>query len=103
MLLIIRGRLESSATDSDRMWFYNRGLLKEGNFCCEELLTWALDPKAGANFPLSMRAVKAISEVKAFVLRAEELKFIVVQFWWLHSTTAAADDSGRPSSCDYLS
>ncbi|CAL5092252.1 unnamed protein product [Urochloa decumbens] len=85
MLFIIRGRLESSTTDGGRMGFYNRGLLKEGDFCGEELLTWALDPKAAANFPLSTRTVRAISEVEAFALRAEELKFVSGQFRRLHS------------------
>jgi cyclic nucleotide gated channel len=85
MLFIIRGRLESSTTDGGRMGFYNRGLLKEGDFCGEELLTWALDPKAGANFPLSTRTVRAISEVEAFALRADELKFVAGQFRRLHS------------------
>ncbi|CAN6361903.1 unnamed protein product [Urochloa humidicola] len=85
MLFIIRGRLESSTTDGGRTGFYNRGLLKEGDFCGEELLTWALDPKAAANFPLSTRTVRAISEVEAFALRAEELKFVSGQFRRLHS------------------
>ena len=85
MLFIIRGRLESSTTDGGRTGFYNRGLLKEGDFCGEELLTWALDPKAAANFPLSTRTVRAISEVEAFALRAEELKFVAGQFRRLHS------------------
>ncbi|KAL6847128.1 hypothetical protein ACP4OV_022981 [Aristida adscensionis] len=85
MLFIIRGRLESSTTDGGRTGFYNRGLLKEGDFCGEELLTWALDPKAGANFPLSTRTVRAISEVEAFALRADELKFVAGQFRRLHS------------------
>jgi len=85
MLFIIRGRLESSTTDGGRMGFYNRGLLKEGDFCGEELLTWALDPKAGTNFPLSTRTVRAISEVEAFALRADELKFVAGQFRRLHS------------------
>ncbi|XP_062205712.1 putative cyclic nucleotide-gated ion channel 8 [Phragmites australis] len=85
MLLIIRGHLESFATDDGHMGFYNWGLLKERDFCGEELLTWALDPKAGANFPLSTRTVWAISEVEAFALRVEELKFVAGQFRWLHS------------------
>ncbi|XP_062227654.1 putative cyclic nucleotide-gated ion channel 8 [Phragmites australis] len=76
MLLIIRGRLKSFATDGGRMGFYNRGLLKEGDFCGEELLTWVLDPKAGTNFLLSTCTDRAISEVEAFALRTEELKFV---------------------------
>ncbi|GAB2293673.1 Putative cyclic nucleotide-gated ion channel 7 [Dionaea muscipula] len=85
MLFIIRGHLESETTDGGRSGFYNRGLLKEGDFCGEELLTWALDPKAAGNLPLSTRTVKALTEVEAFALRAEELKFVASQFRRLHS------------------
>ncbi|GMH15887.1 hypothetical protein Nepgr_017728 [Nepenthes gracilis] len=85
MLFVIRGHLESETTDGGRSGFYNRGLLKEGDFCGEELLTWALDPKAGGNLPSSTRTVKALTEVEAFALRAEELKFVASQFRRLHS------------------
>ncbi|XP_021894102.1 putative cyclic nucleotide-gated ion channel 7, partial [Carica papaya] len=85
MLFIIRGRLESVTTDGGRSGFFNRGLLKEGDFCGEELLTWALDPKAGSNLPSSTRTVKALTEVEAFALVAEELKFVASQFRRLHS------------------
>ncbi|XP_030523545.2 probable cyclic nucleotide-gated ion channel 5 [Rhodamnia argentea] len=85
MLFIIRGRLESVTTDGGRSGFFNRGLLKEGDFCGEELLTWALDPKSGSNLPSSTRTVKAITEVEAFALVAEELKFVASQFRRLHS------------------
>ncbi|KAE8710926.1 putative cyclic nucleotide-gated ion channel 8 [Hibiscus syriacus] len=85
MLFVIRGRLESVTTDGGRSGFYNRGLLKEGDFCGEELLTWALDPKAASNLPLSTRTVMALTEVEAFALVAEELKFVSSQFRRLHS------------------
>ncbi|KAL4340756.1 hypothetical protein GQ457_08G008620 [Hibiscus cannabinus] len=85
MLFIIRGRLESVTTDGGRSGFFNRSLLKEGDFCGEELLTWALDPKTGANLPTSTRTVKALTEVEAFALTAEELKFVAGQFRRLHS------------------
>lgn len=85
MLFIIRGRLESVTTDGGRSGFFNRGLLKEGDFCGEELLTWALDPKAMANLPSSTRTVRALNEVEAFALEAEELKFVASQFRRLHS------------------
>ncbi|KAF2317021.1 hypothetical protein GH714_010621 [Hevea brasiliensis] len=68
-----------------RSGFFNRSMLKEGAFCGEELLTWALDPKSGANLPSSTRTVKAITEVEAFALIAEELKFVASQFRRLHS------------------
>ncbi|XP_020222969.1 probable cyclic nucleotide-gated ion channel 5 isoform X1 [Cajanus cajan] len=85
MLFIIRGRLESVTTDGGRSGFFNRGFLKEADFCGEELLTWALDPKAGSNLPSSTRTVKALTEVEAFALTAEELKFVASQFRRLHS------------------
>ncbi|XP_076888516.1 putative cyclic nucleotide-gated ion channel 5 isoform X1 [Bidens hawaiensis] len=85
MLFIIRGRLESVTTDGGRSGFFNRSLLKEGDFCGEELLTWALDPKSGANLPSSTRTVKALREVEAFALPADELKFVASQFRRLHS------------------
>ncbi|KAG6499813.1 hypothetical protein ZIOFF_039605 [Zingiber officinale] len=85
MLFIIRGRLESITTDGGRSGFFNRTLLQERDFCGEELLTWALDPKAGCNLPTSTRTVKALNEVEAFALNADELKFVASQFRRLHS------------------
>ncbi|KAE8699310.1 putative cyclic nucleotide-gated ion channel 8 [Hibiscus syriacus] len=71
MLFFISGRLKSVTTDGGRSGFFNRGLLKEGDFCGEELLTWALDPKASSNLPLSTRTVMALTEVEAFSLEAQ--------------------------------
>ncbi|XP_021715227.1 probable cyclic nucleotide-gated ion channel 5 [Chenopodium quinoa] len=85
MLFIIRGRLESETTDGGRSGFLNRSSLKEGDFCGDELLTWALDPRSGSNLPSSTRTVRAITEVEAFALEAEELKFVASQFRRLHS------------------
>ncbi|XP_057474458.1 probable cyclic nucleotide-gated ion channel 5 [Actinidia eriantha] len=85
IFFIIRGRLESVTTDGGRSGFFNRGFLKEGDFCGEELLTWALDPKAGSNLPPSTRTVKALTEVEAFALIADEVKFITSQFRRIHS------------------
>ncbi|GFY80749.1 cyclic nucleotide-gated channel 6 [Actinidia rufa] len=85
MLFIICGCLESVTTDGVKCGFFNRSLLKEGDFCGEELLTWALDPKSGSNLPSSTRTVKALMEVEAFALIAEELKFVASQFRRLHS------------------
>ncbi|KAG2408078.1 Cyclic nucleotide- and calmodulin-regulated ion channel 9 [Vigna angularis] len=85
MLFIIRGRLESVTTDGGRSGFFNRSFLKEADFCGEELLTWALDPKSGSNLPSSTRTVKALMEVEAFALTADELKFVASQFRRLHS------------------
>ncbi|QHO56838.1 cyclic nucleotide-gated ion channel 17 isoform X2 [Arachis hypogaea] len=85
MLFIIRGRLDSSTTNGGRTGFFNSIILRPGDFCGEELLSWALLPRSTTNLPSSTRTVKALSEVEAFALRAEDLKFVANQFRRLHS------------------
>ncbi|KAK9275144.1 hypothetical protein L1049_022403 [Liquidambar formosana] len=85
MLFIIRGRLESSTTNGGRTGFFNSITLRPGDFCGEELLEWALLPKSTLNLPSSTRTVRALVEVEAFALRAEDLKFVANQFRRLHS------------------
>ncbi|XAR69963.1 hypothetical protein NMG60_11001751 [Bertholletia excelsa] len=85
MLFIIRGRLESSTTNGGRTGFFNSITLRPGDFCGEELLSWALLPKSTINLPSSTRTVRALVEVEAFALRAEDLKFVASQFRRLHS------------------
>ncbi|KAG2662149.1 hypothetical protein PVAP13_1KG529600 [Panicum virgatum] len=85
MLFIIRGKLESSTTNGGRTGFFNSITLKPGDFCGEELLGWALVPKPTTNLPSSTRTVKALIEVEAFSLQAEDLKFVASQFRRLHS------------------
>lgn len=85
MLLIIRGKLESSTTNGGRTGFFDSTTLRPGDFCGEELLQWALLPKSSVNLPSSTRTVRALVEVEAFALRAEDLKFVANQFRRLHS------------------
>lgn len=85
MPFIIRGHLDSYTTDGGRTGFFNSCRIGPGDFCGEELLTWALDPRLTAALPCSTRTVKAVSEVEAFTLRAEDLKFVASQFRRLHS------------------
>ncbi|XP_010929224.1 probable cyclic nucleotide-gated ion channel 14 isoform X2 [Elaeis guineensis] len=85
MLFIIRGRLESSTTNGGRTGFFNSITLRPGDFCGEELLAWALVPKSSVSLPSSTRTVRALVEVEAFALRAEDLKFVANQFRRLHS------------------
>ncbi|KAL7232516.1 hypothetical protein ACSBR2_010519 [Camellia fascicularis] len=85
MLFIIRGQLESSTTNGGRSGFFNSITLRPGDFCGEELLTWALMPNSSLNLPSSTRTVRTLSEVEAFALRAEDLKFVANQFKRLHS------------------
>lgn len=85
MLFIIRGQLESSTTNGGRSGFFNSITLRSGDFCGEELLTWALMPSSSLSLPSSTRTVRALTEVEAFALRAEDLKFVSGQFKRLHS------------------
>lgn len=85
MLFIIRGTLESSTTNGGRTGFFNSITLRPGDFCGEELLSWALLPKSTLNLPSSTRTVRALGEVEAFALQAEDLKFVANQFRRLHS------------------
>ncbi|XP_043709390.1 probable cyclic nucleotide-gated ion channel 14 [Telopea speciosissima] len=85
MLFIIRGRVESSTTNGGRTGFFNSITLRPGDFCGEELLAWALLPKSTVNLPCSTRTVRALTEVEAFALQAEDLKFVANQFRRLHS------------------
>ncbi|KAK7324930.1 hypothetical protein VNO77_28885 [Canavalia gladiata] len=85
MLFIIRGHLDSYTTNGGRVGFFNSCRIGPGDFCGEELLTWALDPRPSVILPSSTRTVKAISEVEAFALIAEDLKFVASQFRRLHS------------------
>lgn len=85
MLFIMRGRLLTITTNGGRTGFFNSEYLKAGDFCGEELLTWALDPQSSTNLPISTRTVRALAEVEAFALMADDLKFVASQFRRLHS------------------
>lgn len=85
MLFIIRGVLDSYTTNGGRTGFFNSCRIGPGDFCGEELLTWALDPRPSIMLPSSTRTVKALSEVEAFALKVEDLKFVAGQFRRLHS------------------
>lgn len=85
MLFVIRGNLDSYTTNGGRTGFFNSCRIGPGDFCGEELLTWALDPRPSIILPSSTRTVKSISEVEAFALIAEDLKFVASQFRRLHS------------------
>ncbi|KAB1226216.1 putative cyclic nucleotide-gated ion channel 15 [Morella rubra] len=85
MLFIIGGRLESYTTNGGRSGFFNSCRIGPSDFCGEELLTWALNPVPDVVLPLSTRTVKSITEVEAFALVAEDLKFVASQFRKLHS------------------
>lgn len=87
MIFIIRGRLNSYTTNGGRADFFNSCLIAPGDFCGEELLTWALDPRSNSTItlPSSTRTVIAITDVEVFALVAEDLKFVAFQFRRLNS------------------
>lgn len=80
MLFIMRGKVATMTTNGGRTGFFNSLFLMPGDFCGEELLTWALDPNSSSNLPTSTRTVETISEVEAFALKADDLKFVASQF-----------------------
>ncbi|XP_050224402.1 cyclic nucleotide-gated ion channel 1-like isoform X2 [Mercurialis annua] len=85
MLFITRGKLLTITSNGGRTGFFNSTYLKAGDFCGEELLTWALVPNSSSSLPISTRTVRTLTEVEAFALVAEDLKFVVSQFPWLQS------------------
>ncbi|KAI4383795.1 hypothetical protein MLD38_009594 [Melastoma candidum] len=86
MLFIIRGHLNSYTTNGGSTGFLNTCRIGPGDFCGEELLTWALNPRRRVvATPSSTRTVRAESEVEAFALRGEDLKFVASQFRRMHS------------------
>ncbi|XP_021760319.1 cyclic nucleotide-gated ion channel 1-like [Chenopodium quinoa] len=85
MLFIMRGSLLTMTTNGGRTGFFNSVSLKAGDFCGEELLTWALDPQSSSNLPISTRTVQTETEVEAFALMPDDLKFVASQFRRLHS------------------
>uniref|UniRef100_A0A803NV18 Cyclic nucleotide-binding domain-containing protein n=1 Tax=Cannabis sativa TaxID=3483 RepID=A0A803NV18_CANSA len=91
MLFILRGSLATMTKNG----FFNTADLKAGDFCGEELLTWALDPNSASKHPTSTRTVEAKTEVEAFVLMADDLKLVASQFSRLHSSTLLNGEYGR--------
>ncbi|XP_024987687.1 cyclic nucleotide-gated ion channel 1-like isoform X2 [Cynara cardunculus var. scolymus] len=84
MLFITRGEVLSVTTDGGRTGFFNSITLRAGDFCGEELLTWALDPTTPI-LPFSTRTVQAVTDVQAFALEADKLMSVASQFRRLHS------------------
>ncbi|XAR71654.1 hypothetical protein NMG60_11018030 [Bertholletia excelsa] len=64
MVFIMRGTLLTATTNGGRTGFFNSDYLKAGDFCGEELLTWALDPHSSSNLPISTRTVQPSRKLK---------------------------------------
>ncbi|KAL2251824.1 UNVERIFIED_CONTAM: Cyclic nucleotide-gated ion channel 1 [Sesamum indicum] len=74
MLFIMRGNILTMTTNGGRTGFFNSVYLMAGDFCGEELLTWALDPNSSSSLPISTRTVQAVKDVEAFCLMPDDLK-----------------------------
>ncbi|XP_060213349.1 cyclic nucleotide-gated ion channel 1-like [Lycium barbarum] len=86
MLFIMRGTLLTMTTNGGRTGFFNSAHLKAGDFCGDVLFTWALDPHhSSSTFPISTITVQAVTDIEAFALTADDLKFVASQFRRLHS------------------
>ncbi|KAI8549738.1 hypothetical protein RHMOL_Rhmol06G0048600 [Rhododendron molle] len=84
MFFVMDGKLASSTTNGGSIGFFNMEYLERGDFGGEELLGWALDPHSSTKLPFSTRTVKALSEVDALVLKADDLKIVASEFRWSH-------------------
>ncbi|KAJ6748817.1 CYCLIC NUCLEOTIDE-GATED ION CHANNEL 15-RELATED-RELATED [Salix purpurea] len=85
MLFVMQGKLSTTTTNGGRTAVFISEYLEAGEICGEELLTWALDRHSSSNLPISTRTVRTITEVEAFALMADDLKFVASQFRQLHS------------------
>ncbi|KAL8115098.1 hypothetical protein AgCh_021793 [Apium graveolens] len=88
MLFVMRGKILTMTTNGGRTGFFNSVNLKAGDFCGEELLTFSQTVNccnSSSSLPISTRTVQAVSDVEAFALMAEDLKFVASQFRRLHS------------------
>ncbi|CAI9270761.1 unnamed protein product [Lactuca saligna] len=79
MTFIVRGKLESIEKNRN-----DKVSLSEGDVCGEELLKWCLQDKRSqrkqGNRLRSKRTVKCVTNVEAFVLRAEDLEEVITLF-----------------------
>lgn len=85
MLFIMQGKLLTMTTNGGRTGFFNSDFLIAGDFCGEELLSWALDPHSSTNLPISTRTVQSLTEVEAFALKLDDFKFVASKYRRLHS------------------
>ncbi|GLT53349.1 hypothetical protein SLA2020_266270 [Shorea laevis] len=82
MFFIMRGTLLITTTNGGKAGFVSSEYRKAGDFCGEEIITnWALNPHSSSNnLPISTKTVQALTEVEAFALKADDLKFLATQF-----------------------
>ncbi|TXG70683.1 hypothetical protein EZV62_005618 [Acer yangbiense] len=84
MSIVLQGRLCTfSSNDTGSTINVSResrkDLLKEGDFCGEELVNWVQDEPSSSKKLISNRTIKALTKVEALVLRTDDLKDIYNQ------------------------
>ncbi|KAL0373815.1 UNVERIFIED_CONTAM: putative cyclic nucleotide-gated ion channel 13 [Sesamum radiatum] len=84
MLFIMKGNILTMTTNGGRCSLFNSVYLMAGDFCGEELLTWALDHNNSSSLPISTRTVQAVKDVDAFCLMSDDLKCVMSQFRSVH-------------------
>ncbi|XP_074272088.1 cyclic nucleotide-gated ion channel 1-like [Silene latifolia] len=84
MLFITKGSLTMTTNDG-RTGFFNSVSLIVDDFCGDELVTWALDRHSSSNLPISTRTVQSKTEVEAFALLPDDLKFVASEIHRLYS------------------
>ncbi|KAL0284931.1 UNVERIFIED_CONTAM: Cyclic nucleotide-gated ion channel 1 [Sesamum angustifolium] len=77
----MKGDILTMTTNGGTTSLFNSVYLMAGDFCGEELLTWALDHNSSSSLPISARTVQAVKDVEAFCLIPDDLKCVMSQFY----------------------
>ncbi|KAC9313685.1 hypothetical protein E3N88_46002 [Mikania micrantha] len=80
MFFIMHGHLDSYTTNGGRSGFWNQCQIGPGDFCGEELLTWALDPRSTNLLPLSTRTVTSVAD--GSLAPVEDMGCLFIQTAW---------------------
>ncbi|KAJ0099968.1 hypothetical protein Patl1_20331 [Pistacia atlantica] len=86
LLFIVHGKLWTYTSKAKTISSSSAYHLKDGDFCGEELIAWALDEPLSSNLPMSTRTIQALTKVEAFALLANDLKNVYKLFKRLNRT-----------------
>ena len=82
MLFITQGIAWTYTTNGSVGIICDSKWLERGSFCGEELLNGAFKSPFLPDIHISTRTVISQEQVEAFAIRANDLKSVVVKFWW---------------------
>ncbi|KAI3818511.1 hypothetical protein L1987_12320 [Smallanthus sonchifolius] len=91
MLFIRRGEVLNTITDTGRT-----SHLLAGDFCGEEIIPWVLNPER-KQLPFSTISVKALTNVEAFTLAADDLLYVASQFRLFNNALATGSETSTLS------